>query len=347
MYHLLSEIRDFYNKTLESGDSRVQEWLFMQSPWPTLTICLSYAYFVKVLGPSLMKNREPMQLRWVMVGYNFFMVAVSLAIFLLLGIYGWFGHYNWKCQPVDYTDSREAILMTHLSWWYYISKFVEFIDTIFFVLRKKFTHISTLHVIHHGMMPMSVWWGVKFTPGGHSTFFAFVNSFVHILMYFYYGLAAVGPHMSKYLWWKQHMTTIQMVQFIAIFVHSFQLLFRPDCNYPRGFMWWIGFHAIMFWFLFWDFYKNTYFAKRLKSAATGRGLGKSAANGRANGAAPVDANGKANGKLNGEATAKNGTNGFVKHTANGRQKNGSFLDGYCHINGLHDWESNEHDKKHE
>jgi hypothetical protein len=36
---------------------------------------------------------------------------------------------------------------------------------IFFVLRKKNDHISTLHVIHHGVMPMSVWIGVKFTPG--------------------------------------------------------------------------------------------------------------------------------------------------------------------------------------
>lgn len=35
----------------------------------------------------------------------------------------------------------------------------------FFVLRKKNEHISTLHVIHHGIMPMSVWFGVKFTPG--------------------------------------------------------------------------------------------------------------------------------------------------------------------------------------
>lgn len=36
---------------------------------------------------------------------------------------------------------------------------------IFFVLRKKNSQVSTLHVIHHGCMPMSVWFGVKFTPG--------------------------------------------------------------------------------------------------------------------------------------------------------------------------------------
>jgi len=39
---------------------------------------------------------------------------------------------------------------------------------IFFVLRKKDRHISTLHVIHHGVMPMSVWFGVKFTPGNEN-----------------------------------------------------------------------------------------------------------------------------------------------------------------------------------
>lgn len=42
-----------------------------------------------------------------------------------------------------------------------------------------------------------------------------------------------------------------------IFVHSFQLLFR-ECDYPRGFMWWIGFHAVLFWFLFLDFYRDAY-----------------------------------------------------------------------------------------
>ena len=27
-------------------------------------------------------------------------------------------------------------------------------------------------------------------------------------------------------------------------------------------MWWIGFHAVLFWFLFWDFYKNTDLVRR-------------------------------------------------------------------------------------
>ena len=39
-----------------------------------------------------------------------------------------------------------------------------------------------------------------------------INSFVHVLMYAYYGLSALGPHMQKYLWWKKYLTRIQLVR---------------------------------------------------------------------------------------------------------------------------------------
>lgn len=78
-------------------------------------------------------------------------------------------------------------------------------------MRKRYDQVSTLHVIHHGIMPFSVWWGVKFAPGGHSSFFGFLNTFVHIVMYTYYMLAAMGPKVQKYLWWKKYLTIFQMV----------------------------------------------------------------------------------------------------------------------------------------
>lgn len=36
---------------------------------------------------------------------------------------------------------------------------------IFFILRKKDSQVTKLHVIHHGMVPLSTWFGAKFTPG--------------------------------------------------------------------------------------------------------------------------------------------------------------------------------------
>lgn len=36
-------------------------------------------------------------------------------------------------------------------------------------------------------------------------------------MYGYYGLAALGPQMQKYLWWKKYLTIIQMVGYFSVF----------------------------------------------------------------------------------------------------------------------------------
>lgn len=43
------------------------------------------------------------------------------------------------------------------------------------------------------------------------SFHAMINSMVHVVMYLYYGLSAAGPAFQKYLWWKKHITAIQLV----------------------------------------------------------------------------------------------------------------------------------------
>lgn len=258
MAFILTDMHDWYRDLMDNkSDPRVADWPMMSSPLPTLGLCIFYAYFSKSLAPRIMEKRKPMDLRNLLVGYNLFQTIFSTWIFYEYLQSGWWGHYSFRCQPVDYSDNPLALRMARTCWWYYISKFTEFFDTLFFLLRKKNQHVSTLHVIHHGCMPFSVWMGMKFAPGGHSTFFAMLNSFVHIVMYFYYMVAALGPKYQKYIWWKKYLTAFQMLQFVAIFTHQFQLLFT-ECNYPKGFMVWIGLHGVMFLFLFSDFYKQAY-----------------------------------------------------------------------------------------
>ncbi|XP_063216931.1 very long chain fatty acid elongase 7-like [Bacillus rossius redtenbacheri] len=311
----------------------------MSSPFPTLAVCLMYGYFSKVLGPKLMENRRPFDLKRVLVVYNLAQVLFSSWLFYECLISGWLNHYSYRCQPVDYSTSPLAMRMARGCWWYYFSKFTEFFDTIFFVLRKKNDHISTLHVIHHGVMPMSVWFGVKFTPGGHSSFFGLLNTFVHIIMYSYYLLAALGPRFQKYLWWKKYLTVLQMVQFVLVMLHAFQLLFT-DCNYPRAFVWWIGMHAVMFYFLFSDFYKQAYKKKvaREKAALDQKRAEETCAR-NSNGYVPGDNVSKrrvSNGKIpnvnisNGHVSNGNIPNGsvFNGHVSNGKIPNGSASNGH-------------------
>lgn len=279
MAFLLTDMHDWYRDLMDNkSDPRVADWPMMASPLPTLALCIFYAYFSKSLAPRIMEKRKPMDLRNVLVFYNLFQTIFSTWIFYEYLQSGWWGHYSFRCQPVDYSDNPLALRMARTCWWYYISKFTEFFDTLFFLLRKKNQHVSTLHVIHHGCMPFSVWMGMKFAPGGHSTFFAMLNSFVHIVMYFYYMVAALGPKYQKYIWWKKYLTAFQMLQFVAIFTHQFQLLFT-ECDYPKGFMVWIGLHGVMFLFLFSDFYKQAYSKRKARRAAAAEAAA-AAANGK-------------------------------------------------------------------
>ena len=102
-----------------------------------------------------------------------------------------------------------------------------------------------------------VWFTIRFAPGGHSSFCSFVNSFVHVIMYTYYGMAAIGPSMAPFIWWKKYITKLQLVQFVIVFTHCFQLLFR-ECDYPRIFMAYIGLYSVLFLCMFSDFYKKAY-----------------------------------------------------------------------------------------
>lgn len=94
---------------------------------------------------------------------------------------------------------------------YFLAKMSELLDTIFFVLRKKDNQITFLHMYHHTVMPMISWGVTKYYPGGHCTLIGVINSFVHIIMYFYYMMAAMGPQYQKFLWWKKYITTLQLV----------------------------------------------------------------------------------------------------------------------------------------
>uniref|UniRef100_A0A3P9DME7 Elongation of very long chain fatty acids protein n=1 Tax=Maylandia zebra TaxID=106582 RepID=A0A3P9DME7_9CICH len=102
-------------------------------------------------------------------------------------------------------------------WRYFISKGIEYLDTVFFILRKKFNQVTFLHVYHHCSM-FTLWWiGIKWVAGGQSFFGAHMNAMIHVLMYLYYGLASCGPKIQKYLWWKKYLTIIQMHNSYSLF----------------------------------------------------------------------------------------------------------------------------------
>lgn len=249
-----------------SKDPRVDSW-FYSSPTPALLISLLYIAGVTYIGPRLMRGRQsPKWLKAVMVLYNAFQVVFCTVMFYEAGMAGWFGSYSFICQPCDFSNSPSALKMLRVAIAYHFSKYLDFFDTIFFVLNHKYSHISLLHVAHHALMPVGLWYGIRHEPGGQTTFFGFLNGFIHIVMYLYYLLAALGPRVRPFLWWKKYLTTLQMVQFITMFIHSLQsLVFGCPAGLPL--MKIIMVMAAIFQILFTDFYIKAY-RKRVSKAAS-------------------------------------------------------------------------------
>ena len=52
------------------------DWPLMQSPFPTLLLCLGYLAMCYV-GPRIMARREAFELKRVLIGYNMLMVVLS------------------------------------------------------------------------------------------------------------------------------------------------------------------------------------------------------------------------------------------------------------------------------
>jgi len=244
-------------------DPRSDGWLLMDSIWPTIALSASYYLIVRYIGPRLMKDREPFNLKYVMLAYNLFQTVFNSWIFYKV-FWLWRDHYSWTCQPVDYSQSLHGLAAVDVTWWYFFSKFIDFFDSFFFVARKKFSHLSSLHVVHHGGLPIAVWFGPKFVGGGHTTFCGFLNSGVHVAMYLYYFLAALGPSIQPYLWWKRYLTRLQMAQFVIFFAHAMQPLFI-ECDYPKIYCWIILGHGVLYFCLFSNFYSKSYLSKNSKS----------------------------------------------------------------------------------
>ncbi|XP_015430291.1 PREDICTED: elongation of very long chain fatty acids protein AAEL008004-like [Dufourea novaeangliae] len=198
------------------SDPRTKDWFLIPSPVPGLTIIFGYLYFCLSWGPRQMQHRKPYNLKNILVVYNFLQVLLSCWLFYE-GLDGaWLRKYSWKCQPVDFSYTPEAMRVARGVYVYFLAKISELLDTVFFVLRKKESQITFLHLYHHTVMPMISWGATKYYPGGHGTFIGVINSFVHIIMYTYYLLAALLPQYQKYLWWKKYITTLQMVRFTEI-----------------------------------------------------------------------------------------------------------------------------------
>lgn len=245
-------------------DPRTADWALAGNRQFIITLFVVYVYIVKIGGPRFMKGRKPYDgIKPLIIIYNAAMVLLNcyfVLAFLSKTYLG--GGYSLLCQGINF-EARDETTMSMLSlcWWYLMVRIADFLDTFFFVLRKKDSHISFLHVVHHILVVFNGWFGLAYGPDGQVSLGVILNSFVHVVMYSYYFLSLLGPSVQKHLWWKRYLTQFQLVQFIIIFLHTMVPMF-VSCGYPRPHTYIMLSEAVFFFAMFVRFYVKAYSDKK-------------------------------------------------------------------------------------
>jgi len=242
------------------SDPRIASYpLFVDGPGSMLCIMTTYLLFVKVLGPYLMRNRNAFELRREMLIYNTFLVFINAYFFVEGLICLEFGKALIHTEFPNKNDySKFTIRCIDSAYWYYLTKYIDLLDTVFFVLRKKHSQVTFLHLYHHITVPTLGWVGMKVGPTIPGLIlFAVLNTFIHVIMYSYYALSAFGPKVQKYLWWKKYLTQIQMVQFIILGLYG-TIVGQFLTGYKSIYFYMGVSQPPIYLCLFYDFYYNSY-----------------------------------------------------------------------------------------
>lgn len=152
----------------------------------------------------------------VMVVYNFVQVAINL--YVALAISNALQGRVWGLGMPDTPAVRHGVYL------HYLCKYLDMIDTVIIAARKKGEQLSFLHLYHHSTIVIVWGWVVNTWPADQSAVYAYgawVNSWVHVIMYFYYGLTAMGIRPP----FKKWVTVVQLTQFASCITHAITALF--------------------------------------------------------------------------------------------------------------------------
>ncbi|XP_065212279.1 very long chain fatty acid elongase 7-like [Planococcus citri] len=244
-------------------DKEVDSWFLMDNLLPVIGILAAYLLFVLKFGPQWMQNRKQVPLQAALLFYN---LAIALFNAYMFTTYLRAMTYPWKYLCVPHPDRNTLPFTRQLyrtCWYYFISKIIELLDTVFFVLRKKQSQVTALHVYHHSSMVLNTWLYLKYLKTEQGIVVGALNTFVHVIMYMYYFLAALGPSIQKYLWWKKYITVMQLTQFAIILTYLMTLLVI-DCKVHRAMSMYMFFHTSVFLLMFLNFYRKEYFKEKSK-----------------------------------------------------------------------------------
>ena len=214
------------------------------------TIYLLFVHF----GQIIMTRRQELRIKHCIFTYNVYQCLLNLwcVIAMTKEVYS-NPHFKAPWGNIPQSDFG-GFRISFLVWLHYNNKYVELLDTVWMILRKKNNQVSFLHCYHHILLIWAWYFVCKVESGGDGYFGAAVNSFIHVIMYGYYTLTLLNIPCP----WKRWITNCQMLQFSLCLTHSIYVAYKK--NLPVELPMVQAFVMVNMLILFGQFYVKSYFS---------------------------------------------------------------------------------------
>jgi len=208
------------------------------SSWPLaradVMLLIAYGYLVLVfLGTLVMsrKEMEPIKLPKLQMAYNAVQVVLCSYMCIEAARIAFVNGYTlWPCLPFNVINPPMGAVL----WLFYVSKVLDFMDTFFIVLGKKWGQLSFLHVYHHWSIFQIYWLNLWTAYDGDVYLTIVLNGFIHCVMYSYYLCStqkgnALGAFAKAV---KPFITSLQLLQFLTMIAQATILLSSGCKSFP-------------------------------------------------------------------------------------------------------------------
>jgi len=191
---------------------------FIQTPWmvamtqPIVVFGLPLVWLVFVFGLAqvMVKQEKPCQVKVFMQLYN--VAQILLCSYMVWGMLPCIGIPNFFGLNSAYDIDGEWFVFVH-----YLSKYMDWFDTLWITLKKNRKQMSFLHIYHHATISMV--WGYLLHIGvgsGTVRYGAWINSLTHVIMYSHYLWTSFGLKNP----FKKMITGWQISQFYSCLLHA-------------------------------------------------------------------------------------------------------------------------------
>jgi len=248
----------------------------VRNKWPLqrldYAVYIATAYLAFVIGCKLLlsKNAKPKaggEKKKLSVGEK--IKQEGLVVFLAMAIYnatqvalcGWMVYASLvehrrrglklACNEHNLAEDGIALVL-HI---FYLSKVLDFADTVFMIVKGNWHQVSFLHVYHHASIFLVYWLNANVSYDADIYFTIVLNGSIHFVMYGYYLATAFNITVPVFI--KKSITNAQLVQFCCMEAQGFCLVFG-GCAFPRNVTILYMVYISTMLALFLDFKRRTY-----------------------------------------------------------------------------------------